>query len=245
VAPIIVFAVWNSGAGLGLTTLFGTAGLWCLGFGRQARLRDAEAILSNDPRPPVLYLRAFRADLLRTRLRDWRYAFVPWQRGYFEQLGGGLSLDTMLKPAIQSTVGPFIAMGKPDDTLAPFGAARLYRNEQEWQDAVRGLLKRAAAILILGVESLGVVWELETIRVESDPRKLFILTFPTHTGHGANWAAFVRAAREIGYVLPPDDPGPGAVLAFDESWTATLLLTQARAADAYANAIAARLASSA
>ncbi len=243
-APILVFGAWKSGLGVGLTSLFMGVGLWCVRFAKQARLRGAEAILAQDPRPPILYLRAFRTDSSRSRLEDWRHAFVPWQEGYFEQFGGGLPFDVMLQPTVESILGPFIALGKPDDRLPPFGGARLYRDEEGWQESVHRLVKRAAAILMLGVESKGVLWELKVIRGESDPAKLFVLTPPgRHAGRAADWRAFLDATREIGYVLPADDPGPGAVLSFNQDWTATPILTDATMAAAYVDAVAAKVGS--
>jgi hypothetical protein len=220
-------------------------GLWCIRLARQARLRSAEAAMSQDLRRPVLYLRPFRADALTSTLNDWRYPFVPWQRGYFERLRGGLAFDTMLEPAVQATIGPFISLGKPGDKLVPFGASRLYEADDNWQEAVHDLIRRAAAILVVGIHSEGVLWELRAIHAESDPTKVFLVTLPSEVRIlREEWHAFRQRALDLGYLLPPQYPGAGVVMAFDCTWAAKPILEHAATAEAYVNAIAAKLAAS-
>jgi hypothetical protein len=61
--------------------------------------------------------------------------------------------------------GPVVAIGLPG-SRAPFGAARTYVNNNEWQLAVADLARAASAIAIVADDTEGVIWELSLIRRE-------------------------------------------------------------------------------
>jgi hypothetical protein len=72
-------------------------------------------------------------------------------------------------------IGPFLAVGKPGERLAPLGAARLYVHDDEWQQTVVSLVEKAAAVVLQPEMSRGAVWEVELVGQKVDPRRLLLL----------------------------------------------------------------------
>ena len=99
------------------------------------RPADAETLLRQDTRAPVLYLRAFRnagADAIRTPLN---VAKAP------------AKTDEERLAVVMNQVGPFIAISEPRGKT-DFGAARLFVSDEEWQAKVLLLMANAQLILI-------------------------------------------------------------------------------------------------
>jgi hypothetical protein len=67
-------------------------------------------------------------------------------------------------------IGPFVAIGQPDEWLPKLGAYRMYRGHSEWQDTVRDLLKRASLVIVRVGYTPGLLWELRNTAelVDSD-----------------------------------------------------------------------------
>lgn len=95
---------------------------------------DAEALLTNDPRPPVLYLRDFRND-------EAAASHIP--------IDGIFTTEEERLAAVMNQVGPFVALGAPERKgVTDFGAARLYVSDEEWRAKVVELLRRARMVVI-------------------------------------------------------------------------------------------------
>lgn len=114
----------------------------------------AEA-MAADPRPPVLYLRSFRDDG-QALVADVRIA--PLRRLY-----SALQLATPEQHCADElqALGPVIAIGKPGEPLPELGAARLYVEQDVWQQEVLRLMRCAALVVVRVGASPGVLWEIE------------------------------------------------------------------------------------
>lgn len=92
-------------------------------------------VMRSDNRAPVLYLRPFEAESLLT------------------------TEERMLARIMEEEVGPLVAVGSPEDTLPPLGAARFYERNfasgQGWQLFVREMLLRAQLVFIVPGETVG------------------------------------------------------------------------------------------
>lgn len=108
-------------------------------------MTDAQTVVAKDLRQPVLYLRSFREEKENIDRKDKKTA---------EEL-----LSSVLKD-----VGPFVAIGNPNDRDKLLGAARFHLDEGDnWQDIVRKLMSNAR-LVVINPELLsdGLKWEIET-----------------------------------------------------------------------------------
>jgi hypothetical protein len=110
----------------------------------------------TDPRSPVLILRAFRDDGIRSSGRDfgkmWRRPTTWFRPPSFEEL---------LADEFRN-VGPPIIVGAPGERLPRLGASRAYFADKDWRDAVGRLIEEAAIVIILIGDTESLFWELRT-----------------------------------------------------------------------------------
>lgn len=144
-----------------------------------------DRLTAADPRPPILFLRAFKDDQL---------AVPPARLGFLGRLiSFGLpphSLDTIL---VEEGVrfGPVVALGNPRDAFPPYGAARGYFENKDWQDAVRDLAEQSQLIVLCAEETESVAWEIDHVIAQGYlPKVLFIV--PPAYGDPERNVALVR-----------------------------------------------------
>jgi hypothetical protein len=124
---------------------------------RCAGLRSAEDVLIEDQRAPVLFLRGFEDD--QVSLKSATMA------AYARVVDPGITqanLEDVLLAGLD--IGPVVAIGRPQDVVAPVGVARRYVHDEAWRDVVVSLMDRAVLIVVGVSESVGVAWELEQLR---------------------------------------------------------------------------------
>jgi hypothetical protein len=236
------------------------AALYCFYMARRATAPDLNAVLQADPRPPVLYLRAFNretamfADVSMKDLEKYTSDLQNRTAVTFEQY---------FAPTITNTIGPFVALGGPEDYLPPEGAARTYEDDNSWQGQFTSLAKRAACILMEVDDSTNLEWELRSLRASGEQQKLFVLTRPREMRGWRNarirvgrkvynllgrlkgiraveWVSFVAVTNQLGYAFPAEDPGPGAVIGLDADGRGAVLIEGAVTPDEFLAPIAAR-----
>ena len=148
-------------------------------------LMDVQRI---DQRAPFLFLRAFADDqvpLLREK-------FVLLTK-LFEIGKRRTNLDEML--LLEGTpYGPVVALGKPGDAVPPYGAARGYFANRNWQEAVTDLTQRSAAIVICVDEGDGIWWEAEHLAATGHFSKTLFLIHPKHASTAGNAKLVARLA---------------------------------------------------
>ncbi|MCW8889097.1 MAG: hypothetical protein OQL20_00380 [Sedimenticola sp.] len=142
---------------------------------QQLTAPEAGKVLAEDPRPPVLLLRAFRMDEADSD------AAIP----------GDIPLtfeEFIVRPL--KLYGPVVAIGRPDETLPPLGAHREYVSN-DWQGRVKELLNLAQIIVVILDDTPGLKWELEQL-FEKGLRKKVLMIVPAENQDGLRtlgWAA--------------------------------------------------------
>jgi hypothetical protein len=218
---------------------------------RGRRLEGApsfEQHLVQDARPPVLYLRAFQ--------QERQFFVIGASSGYGaygkswhasvsrSEQNVGISFEQFVSGAVESRLGPFVALGSPEDYLAPEGAFRLYAKDKDWMEKADGLARESVCILVEIGESANLRWEFEHLRREGLQQKLFVIT--RHSTEGAwvawafwdlvwrlqglrplNWRRFSKDLARLDYHLDFKDPGPGSVVTFDAEGRGIVLTTGA------------------
>jgi hypothetical protein len=143
---------------------------------RRAQTPDALAETQRDSRPPVLYVRPFTGDtyLFGLNRRTDREHFTEYFRS------GGVPTKTLqtfeefFGDIFRGELGPFIALGNPTDQLAPLGgAARVYAEDDSWQDLFTLFLSRACCVVATFDLSESTAWEFRLIRQYGFLDKLF------------------------------------------------------------------------
>jgi len=197
--------------------------------------------LKSDARLPVLYLRPFMSEGV---------AFVMRETGYgrsrrIEQV----RFDDYLKPAIEGLIGPFVALGNPEDYLPHMkGAVHTYADDEGWYEKFEQLAGRSACMVMRVSDSNNLKRELTFIRREGLQRRLFVFTntmkrkseshvlrvlgwicswlyggpLPASTGL-ATWECFAENLGKLGFQLG-NDPGRGAVVTFDAEGNAVIMV---------------------
>jgi hypothetical protein len=207
--------------------------------------------VATDARPAVLYLRAFRqesnffANVPAEELPRYtrRNLGLPW-----------VTFEQYLGAEFSRQLGPFIALGNPLDSVPPEGAARSYPSDEDWQQHFCTLASAAAAIVIDGSHSGNLHWELTEITRNGWQRRLFFLTAPAlsvRTGHllvntmrdsakgvsMPSWEQFATELKRTGLHVPPIEPGPGSVIAFDTAGRAEVLIRGAQKPEEFVGAV--------
>ncbi len=123
----------------------------------------AERAMSEDHRPPIVYLRCFQHDGLELPSELGRPGFLTYEVGLFRYL---------------RTKGPCIAIGRPGEVLPELGAARLYVEDEQWESKICELLNQAQFVVIsLSNCTANMLWELE-YAFRTVPHRNILLMFP-------------------------------------------------------------------
>jgi hypothetical protein len=230
---------------LGVAMAFGG---YLVFLGRRVRApKSLEEVAQTDPRQPVLYLRPFNQEseffVSGPKSRYGQYAsgvqrFIMNLPDLREDATGddsnvGIRFEDYFTDALEARIGPFCALGNPEDYTPPEGAARTYATDTDWKDHLERLARRSSCIVAEPAGSDNLRWEFEYLRREGLQQKLFILTRPRATANMATdvfyglvallkgvrpvtWQSFSEILGSLGYRLPAN-PGPGAVVTFDAS----------------------------
>jgi len=121
--------------------------------------RDSAAadLLASDPRPPIVYLRSFKADA-----KEDRHLYLQSETQE-EKLA-----------AVFSKVGPFIALGRPGESFPVLGAARMYV-DGDWQTTVTGMIARAQLVVLRVGATNSLLWEVGYLKREVQPERLLLV----------------------------------------------------------------------
>lgn len=188
-----------------LSIIVGLPGVYCFHHAKRLAAPAARIVLARDRRPPVLYLRSFRAD-----------RFPSWTRlAQFEE-----TLAEVMKE-----IGPFIALGAPGEKLPPLGAARMYLQEKDWQEEIRDLMSRAQLMVFWAGDSPGFWWEVfQAVKLMTPERLLFFVTSTQKSYERFR----EQADKYLPCVLPEYQTSwrlkfPVIIVCFDNNWTPNLL----------------------
>jgi len=180
----------------------------------------------------ALYLRRFGAD----QHTDVYPTSADAARIGWVDSSGWVSLERLLSVAFTRRLGGFVALGSPQDVLPPGGATRLYFDDSAWQEELKALAVRAAVVVMEPGDTRWIEWELGMIRELGLESRFFVVTPPggdlrwyqlyRRVSHAVlliiarlsrsappTWPGFSARLRNAGFEPPPEDPGPGCVLA--------------------------------
>lgn len=158
--------------------------------------------LASDPRPPILYLRSFAAER-------------------------AISVEEEALARVMQELGPFVAIGRPGESLPPLGASRFYVPGSDWQGFVVDLMRKAKLVLVAAGETPGLGWEINRCVELIAPERLLILvpasaqTYERFRGIAAGEADLVLPALLQPNRLGGDTTGFQGVLHFDKDWGAS------------------------
>ena len=222
---LVMFVLWVGGTDLGswpewLGFPVFVVALWLVTRGRRMRAKEAERVLADDARPPIVYLRPFGADAGQIANR-WssRLRISPRE-------GLELTYEQRLARTLRK-IGPFVAVGDPTEPLPMIGAARLYAADEDWQETIDELTDRAGVLLMHAGEGDGLAWEVRHV-VEQDEPERVILSLPLLAGRKerSRQERYDDFRRRSGDVFPrplPETIGHCQFLYFDPDWTPRLL----------------------
>ncbi|MFI5460934.1 MAG: hypothetical protein ACHRXM_36460 [Isosphaerales bacterium] len=209
--------------------IFGALGALALRSGLNARLAgkklrsvDAQAVLARDPRPLILYLRSFIDDGQDILIMPTEYTNAVT----YEQ-----NLVHALRP-----LGPVVAIGKPGEWLPTLGAARMYVDDDHWQQTVTDLMTQAGVVLFRGGQSEGLKWELKEAVRCVPPQRLVIFWPYTNLdrryGHTREelYAYFRDELNDIFIHKFPEHIHESWFIYFHSDWTAHLVKPAAKPA---------------
>jgi hypothetical protein len=166
-----------------------------------------------------------------------------------------VSFEEYLGATFRERIGPFVALGNPEDYLPHEGAVVTYANNEGWYEYFERLAERAACMVMPVSNSDNLKRELSFIRREGLQRRLFIMTNlwevprgivrfyawlfkpypwiflqlygPPRIDEKATWEGLAENVGKLGFDLG-DDPGRGGVVTFDLDGKAMVLVRGAK-----------------
>lgn len=137
---------------------------------------SASEVQSHDPRAPILFLRVFRDDQISLSA-----AAIPLHERFYDPGVPAGTLETLLVRTL-TDIGPVVALGKPDDQVAPPGAARSYHSDGEWQSVVERKIACSRFVVLVLDNSPGLHFELHQIELQKALFKTMIVVPPAMHG---------------------------------------------------------------
>jgi hypothetical protein len=235
---------------------------------RQVSAVGVDALVAADERAPILYLRAFQDDAAFMQ-GEWDVVSSGTTGSLRNQTGKPSLLSRLLGPRTAGLLnttgrleeviaqdarllGPFVAIGDPNERLPQLGAARAYFDNDTWRGAVERWVDMAQLIVKVAGPTRWVRWELDTIIDRNALGKLVLLMPPVGPDERAQrWQNMMAelAATPWGPALARVDPRALVALRFlgggevsivsggkarslDYALAMRILLSEIRAADA-------------
>jgi hypothetical protein len=185
---------------------FRYCGNLCLNVSRRFLRVSLEQAQATDRRPPVLFLRSFRDDLVP--LAAPKAGFVYRLFNYTER---NKSVDQLLLEE-GTALGPVVALGNPRDTVPPYGAARGYAEHRDWRRMVADLMEAASAIVICVDDTENLWWEMQHVGENEYLAKSLLLLHPKYQGAEAGSELVGRIERFFGLSVGSSAPRFGHVI---------------------------------
>jgi hypothetical protein len=204
-------------------------GVSCFFLQRRARASSAKDVMARDSRAPALYLRAFSGE------RDFVKTKLPW----FAQV---VTFEKFLESAINEKIGPFIALGRPEDVLPASGAARDYVPDERWFEVFQDWVGKARCLLVLPSAGTGLEQEIAHISRAGAIDKTFVLIPPPEFGVTDDrvldvWPKLVAVLCRQGIHIDQIPPEPGQLIAFGPNQSAYVAGRKLETASDYVHAV--------
>jgi hypothetical protein len=169
-----------------------------------------------------------------------------WQRVAIAGQRVEVPFEQYFHRSIETRLGPFVALGSPEDYVPPHGAVRHYATDETWQLELARLAKEARCIVSEVNTTGNLRWEFEHLRSKGYQKKLFLFSIPEDAAAPFRsalgrffggiirglvppvaWHTFADELGSLGYELSSDDPGSGSLITFDAHGRQVLLTTEA------------------
>ena len=179
---------------------------------------------------PILFLRSFGDDAKKL--------FDGISSQVFSPLASvlGKSTEQRLVKLIGKS-GPVVAIGRPNEDLAEFGASRVYVGDANWKDLVTDLMVNSQFVVLQAGATEGLKWELGKILENVSPDKAMIfLPYEHHylpfslrwlDRNASRKCQFFSFKQWADKVLPkslPDTPKSSFAIQFLEDWQPDLIV---------------------
>jgi hypothetical protein len=180
-------------------------GIWYALYARSKRCfaLSAQDVLAHDTRPPVIYLRSFKDD--GRYVKTMKDKLPLWRLLHPIKLWGSVlnAFDTRTEEEVLAEVlckiGPVVGIGRPGEKLPQLGAARVYVDDDHWQQTVHDFLSQAGLVVLRLGKTPGFFWEVEQSTSKMNPARLIVLVPLSHR----KYAQFCeRAATHFPKGLP-------------------------------------------
>ncbi len=137
-------------------------------FVRRRLRRSADQAMARDPRPPILLLRSFVDDTSRVA-PNALVARLQFRKRRLEEVIA----------AVIAWLGPFVAIGAPNESAPLLGAYRAYFDDHTWQQAVRDWIAKSRLVIMVAGLTEWIQWELRTLISENKVGNLIVVFPPT------------------------------------------------------------------
>ena len=192
---------------------------------KQYQARQRLETARSDPRPPVLYLRAFDDDKKMAEFFGTENTpILPLQL---------VTEEERLARAFDG-IGPFRALGASGEDLPTLGAERLYVEDAQWRERVRALVGSARLIVIRAAVTESLIWEMRLVMDMLSPERIVLLVPNDETVY-SNFRDAFRKQFEIELPLfqPQENKAIKAlhtgVIFFGPDWTPQFVPLHSRA----------------
>jgi hypothetical protein len=146
--------------------------------GKALRAPYALEKLKQNPRPPVLLLRAFQDD--RAAIANVKRPQPWWAWDWTVATSASVTFEEVLCERF-GVCGPVVAIGRPRDLVAPLGASRFWVPDALWQNVIDELLSESQLIVMIMGEvhgEDGLAWEARRIFEMGQNDKLVLVMPP-------------------------------------------------------------------
>ena len=125
---------------------------------RRRKAIDAlESVSERPDEPPGLYLRSFRNDPVGRKII-------------------GRSTEEEQLALVFDDLGPFVAIGRPEEALPELGTARIYVKPELWQKVITGFMSKAQLVVMRIGLTEGFWWEVQrAIKKVRPVRPIFLV----------------------------------------------------------------------
>jgi len=184
--------------------------------GKKHSVEIGENALLKDTRAPVLYLRSFLDEAAEASIG---HRFKGVRRLETTQLAAtvannGLQEQDALGHVFRK-IGPYVALGKPGETLPELGSNKIYVPNEAWQAQVRNLLKQSRLIVFRAGRTEGLKWELNELLRTTNPGSVLVL-LPVEDDDYSSFAHWANGLMPESF--PLDYPSSRLVV-FDDDWS--------------------------
>lgn len=186
----------------------------------------------RDQRNPVLYLRSFMDDDVAARvvkgstLMPGESAVTPYSLTF------SVTTEEEIIAKELERIGPCIAVGRRNERLPPLGMARMYFDDEHWQEGVRELMQRAELVIMRAGMTEGFLLELGMAVEFVNPEKVIIILpfeMGSYRGKSQMSEGYLKFREVANSILPKPLPmfsGEGmpgtslsGIVSFQGDWT--------------------------